>query len=140
MTRKFGKICNKHPELKGERMISNGACIRCLRDKINASRLKKYHSDPEFKAIQNEKNRKAHQKHGIGRYRSRRLAIDQRTPAWADLEKIKAVYREARKLGLTVDHTIPLRGETVSGLHVHNNLQMLPGSVNSSKGNKFHEG
>ena len=60
-----------------------------------------------------------------------------RVPAWADLEKIKAIYQEAARTGMTVDHIVPLRGRLVSGLHVENNLQLLPGSVNYSKGNKF---
>jgi hypothetical protein len=37
-----------------------------------------------------------------------------------------------------VDHIIPLNGEIVSGLHVLSNLQVLPISVNRSKGNKFY--
>lgn len=35
-----------------------------------------------------------------------------------------------------IDHIIPLNGENVSGLHVWNNLQVIPASVNLSKGNK----
>lgn len=136
-TRKFGKICDKHPELRGERLSSNGTCVRCNRDKVNISRLKRYHTDPVFKATQNHKNHMAYQRHGNGRYLVRRMNIKQRTPAWADLSKIKEIYREARESGLSVDHIIPLRGKIVSGLHVHNNLQILPGSVNSSKGNTF---
>lgn len=136
-TRKIGKICDKHPELGGERLSSNGSCVRCHRDKVNASRLRRYHSDPVFKEVQNEKNRAAYREHDTGRYLVRRANIKQQTPIWADLEKIKAVYKEARHLGLTVDHIIPLRGEIVSGLHVHNNLQLMPASANSSKGNSF---
>jgi hypothetical protein len=60
-----------------------------------------------------------------------------RVPPWADIGKIKEVYKLARQLGMTVDHVIPLRGKYVSGLHVHNNLQLLPAAVNFSKGNKF---
>ena len=35
-----------------------------------------------------------------------------------------------------VDHIIPLNGNNVSGFHVWNNLQVIPASVNLSKGNR----
>lgn len=74
--------------------------------------------------------------------RARQLAKRLRTPPWADLDQISAVYREAARLtqetGVPheVDHVIPLQGELVSGLHVSSNLQILHRSANRSKGAK----
>lgn len=73
----------------------------------------------------------------------RRTVKLQRAMAWADTDAIKAIYAEAhrrtRETGIPhhVDHEIPLQGRLVSGLHVHNNLQILTGSENSKKRNRF---
>jgi hypothetical protein len=73
----------------------------------------------------------------------RRASKLQRTPSWADMAAIKAFYVEARRLTVAtgiphhVDHEIPLQGRLVSGLHVHTNLQILTGSENSKKRNRF---
>lgn len=94
-------------------------------------------SNPEKRReIVNESNRR---NSGIVLAKTRRyqLAKKSRVPSWADHGKIKAIYQEAERTGMTVDHIIPLRGQLVSGLHVENNLQLLPGSVNYSKGNTF---
>lgn len=60
----------------------------------------------------------------------------QRVPPWADLDAISDFYQGCPE-GHQVDHIIPLRGVTVSGLHVLSNLQYLSASENASKCNSF---
>jgi hypothetical protein len=67
------------------------------------------------------------------RYRASKL---QRTPKWADHDAIAAWYEAATAFGFEVDHIVPLKGKFVSGLHVHNNLQLLTKSENCEKGNQ----
>jgi len=57
-------------------------------------------------------------------------------PPWADRDAIQRIYEQCPP-GHQVDHIIPLRGKTVSGLHVENNLQYLPGVENNKKGNRY---
>lgn len=72
-----------------------------------------------------------------------RAVKDRSTPIWADLKKIRKIYREAHALRLAtgdcyaVDHIIPLNNSIVCGLHVHNNLEILTRLANAKKGNKF---
>lgn len=74
--------------------------------------------------------------------RARQLSKIQRTPSWANLQEIARIYEESARItdesGVKheVDHIYPLQGETVSGLHVHQNLQIITRTENRSKGNK----
>jgi hypothetical protein len=74
----------------------------------------------------------------------RRKDIRMRTPAWADKSAIKAIYAECKRLTRrdgprtwAVDHIIPLHHPWVCGLHVENNLEIVPWAVNQMKGNMW---
>ena len=77
--------------------------------------------------------------------RRRQARLLQRTPKWLTVDDIW-MMREAYSLaqlrtemfGFTwhVDHVLPLQGKTVSGLHVPQNLQVIPWFDNLSKANK----
>lgn len=55
---------------------------------------------------------------------------------WTESEEINKFYENCPE-GYHVDHVIPLKGKTVSGLHVLSNLQYLTAEENLRKGNKF---
>ncbi|WP_343712854.1 hypothetical protein [Inquilinus sp.] len=64
-------------------------------------------------------------------------------PPWADLVAIERLYAEAHRLTIEtgerweVDHEIPLAHELVSGLHVSENLRVIPMTENRTKFNRF---
>ncbi len=192
-TRYFGKVCEKHPELNGERRLSNRSCVACHREAVHERQRKKreagdeqflemrrrhvresYYKDhdkskelgkknaaayrerhPEYLERQNDRlkqlrterpdafqryEKTKYERHFakiVQRVRLRELALQKRTPTWANREAIDAIYAEARRMNMTVDHIVPLRGKTVSGLHVENNLQLLTREENARKGNRF---
>lgn len=65
------------------------------------------------------------------------------TPSWANEFFIKEIYHLAalrtKVIGYLwhVDHVIPLKHPLVCGLHVENNLQIIPAKDNLTKSNKF---
>jgi hypothetical protein len=75
---------------------------------------------------------------------ARRAGAALRAPVWANEEKISEKYCEALRLQqetgirMSVDHVIPLFGELVSGLHVPENLQVIPFVENARKSNQYH--
>lgn len=60
-------------------------------------------------------------------------------PTWTDLIAIERLYTKAADSGMHVDHIYPLQGKIVCGLHVANNLQLLPPLENLKKGNRLDE-
>lgn len=72
----------------------------------------------------------------------RKRAKDGATPAWADLKKVKAIYKQAQQVSKStgvihhVDHQVPLTSKLVCGLHNEFNLKILPSTENLQKHNR----
>ena len=113
---------------------------------LNKVAREKYKSDPSFRERNNASCKAWRQKYphkNTSKAMQYAASKDKRTPRWADLVKIDRVYSFARLAQAAtgaehhVDHVIPLRGAAVSGLHVENNLQVVPWWENLEKGNKL---
>jgi len=122
------------------------------RKKQNKKVLAWYHTNFEKnKEKNNARNRawRANNKGIINFHTNKRYtAKKQRLPIWTteeNLKQIKAMYALAAMLNKNtntawhVDHIIPLQGKTVSGLHVFENLQIIPAIENIRKRNNFEE-
>ena len=148
-----GKPCvNGHI---AKRVTKDRICIECyklhaankrMRNPERAKQLNKesYERNKDSHLAQKREYRQANKGKIAALNAKRKAHIKQRTPAWADMDKIKAYYEVCAFFNEVngyvkyhVDHKIPLQGKLVSGLHVHTNLQVIPWAENISKKNKF---
>jgi 5-methylcytosine-specific restriction endonuclease McrA len=112
------------------------------RDKVKANSKAWKEANPErFK--EHMKNRSLDKAQDSERSRRRQACKQQRTPKWLTKEDFIQIYQrcdEVTKMtGIQhqVDHIVPLRGKTVSGLHVPWNLEVIPAIDNQKKGNRL---
>ena len=123
--------------------------------KANRNKLREYdreyYKKPEYKAYQkaymkkHQQENKAYWNAKNSKYRADKL---QQTPSWLDEEQLWIIQEfydlaqlrtEATGVLHHVDHILPLNGRDVSGLHVPENLQVMPWYDNLSKSNKLEE-
>lgn len=135
-----------------ERQTSNGGCVICLKiyAKINAQALRDNVRRCELKDIP-KKNARIRAWATVNPHKRsanearRRAAKLRRTPKWLtpdDFWLMEQAYELAalrtKMFGFAwhVDHVIPLQGKRVSGLHVPQNIQVIPGEENLQKHNR----
>ena len=110
------------------------------------SALNSYHSNLDKSRQKQRDRQKTNPALFAAHTAKRRAAILCRTPKWlskTDFANIRKFYSLADELSKAygfkwhVDHIIPLQGKYVSGLHVIDNLQVIPANMNLSKNNRF---
>jgi len=115
------------------------------REKVNEMARRHYHNNKHRISIYRKLYRSRNPFIHCANEAKRKAAKLKATPSWANLEEIKKVYAESKKLSEEtgvlhhVDHVVPLRGKAVCGLHVHYNLQVITAIENSRKYNKMVE-
>ena len=144
------------------RSVSNQNCVECRRlAKEKARQRVRENKPPKPKPTEAELEDKAKARRAWEREywrrpeniatrkakkAKRRCSKLQRTPKWLtkqDYIDIKTIYdlatAKTKDSGYEwhVDHIIPLRGKDVSGLHVPDNLRVIPALENLRKGNRL---
>lgn len=110
-------------------------------EKANKASREHHHRNREARAEQHKEWAKLNGSLRRLTSAKRKAAMLRAIPVWADLAKMKAVYREAgriqelTKVRMHVDHIVPLQSKLVCGLHCEANLRIIPGAENESKRN-----
>jgi hypothetical protein len=142
-----GKPC-KHGHIT-KRLTATRTCCECIpaikakyrkenREKVFAYSKEWRKDNLEYFKKHRQTNRAVYNAYAAKRHASKM----QRTPAWANQKEITMWYEVAEVLSRSgvkfhVDHVVPMQGKNVSGLHVSENMQVLPASLNISKHNQW---
>lgn len=113
---------------------------------ISKRKKQDYERNKEKRLAQKKLYRESHKGQIAYLNALRKQVVKVRTPVWLSADEkwmIKQAYELAALRTVVcgyqwhVDHMIPLQGKRVSGLHVPNNLQVIPWISNIRKKNKY---
>jgi len=116
--------------------------------KIKEKAQKYYHTNKHTEKLQEGRRKYRQENKGYlnGLKKLYKIQKTQAIPKWLtdwDEFVLREIYDLSRmrtdSTGIEwhVDHIIPLKGKEVCGLHIPNNLQVIPAVENLSKGNKY---
>lgn len=116
------------------------------KEKRKATKAQQYQDNRNKFIVRNKKSYTDNPAYYIlkGHKRNKRIK-EFHTPSWADMKSINIIYKQARKrsaiegIQYHVDHIVPLNSKLVTGLHVANNLQIIPAKLNLRKGNNLEQ-
>lgn len=138
-----------------KRYVSDASCFTCVQNRMldYYKKNKKYIIEktsiwqknfPDKVNLKNSKWKKSNRNKIAAQAAKRRAKVIQRTPKWSNNKIVSYYYNVCNffneingYIKYHVDHIVPLCGKKVSGLHVHNNLQIITASENCKKNNKF---
>lgn len=145
LLQKNKEYAEKHPEVNRKASAKYRAKNR---EKTNLAAKNWADKNKERVASNNKKWRLANNEKTRNYTLIRRTQRIQATPGW-DLDFTEFVVEEAIKLCILrektvgskweIDHTLPLQGKAVCGLHVWNNLAVVPKTWNRRKRNHVKE-
>lgn len=111
-------------------------------EKVLAYNAAYQRANPELRAKWQE-SYKAKRPDVYAKAKVTRRTCERRIVPWYDRAAVSEIYRECKRISeLTgiphhVDHIIPLKNKQVCGLHVQDNLQVIPAKDNFYKSNKW---
>lgn len=140
---KYAALQRKWHKENSAHQRSKGAEWRAAHpERSNAFSVKWRKLNPEKRKQITRKYALANQDKLNAIYARRRAAKKNAAPKWANQFFISETYHLAKlrtkALGFPwhVDHIVPLQSPLVCGLHVEQNLQVIPGKQNLSKNNR----
>ena len=113
-------------------------------EKVKAIRKKWKQANPEKKAAIDKKYEQANPHKKRAANAKRRATILKASGPWTDHKLFEEMSAECVRLekltGIKfhIDHSVPLQGKGVSGLHIEGNWEILTESDNTRKGNKWY--